>query len=68
MISMITTCDQDLILQMQNGSLEALGELYDRHRQVVYRTALAITGDGDAASDLPSASIRSARWNPGCIA
>ena len=49
---MITTCDQDLILQMQNGSLEALGELYDRHRQVVYRTALAITGDGDAASDL----------------
>jgi RNA polymerase sigma-70 factor (ECF subfamily) len=49
---MITTCDQDLILQMQNGSLEALGELYDRHRQVVYRTALAITGDGDAANDL----------------
>jgi RNA polymerase sigma-70 factor (ECF subfamily) len=37
---------------MQQGSLEALGELYDRHRQVVYRTALAITGDGDAANDL----------------
>jgi RNA polymerase sigma-70 factor (ECF subfamily) len=48
----LSICDQDLVLQMQQGSLEALGELYDRHRQVVYRTALAITGDGDAANDL----------------
>ena len=45
-------CDQDLVLQMQQGNLEALGELYDRHRQVVYRTALAVTGDGEAANDL----------------
>lgn len=44
--------DQELVLQLQNGSLEALGYLYDRHRQMVYRTALAITGDQDAASDL----------------
>jgi RNA polymerase sigma-70 factor (ECF subfamily) len=44
--------DRELILQLQEGSLDALGGLYDRHRQMVYRTALAITGDQDAASDL----------------
>jgi RNA polymerase sigma-70 factor (ECF subfamily) len=44
--------DADLILELQRGSLEALGSLYDRHRQLVYRTALAITGDAEAASDL----------------
>ena len=44
--------DQELIRQLQAGSLEALGELYDRHRQLVFRTALAITGDQDTASDL----------------
>lgn len=44
--------DQGLILQLQEGDLEALGELYDRHKQLVYRTALAITGDSEAASDL----------------
>lgn len=44
--------DRELIFELQAGSLEALGELYDRYRQLVYRTALAITGDPDAASDL----------------
>jgi RNA polymerase sigma-70 factor, ECF subfamily len=44
--------DQELIKQLQAGSLDALGELYDRYRQLVFRTALAITGDQDAASDL----------------
>jgi RNA polymerase sigma-70 factor (ECF subfamily) len=44
--------DQELIKQLQAGSLEALGELYDRYRQLVFRTALAITGDQDTASDL----------------
>lgn len=44
--------DQELIKQLQGGSLDALGELYDRHRQLVFRTALAITGDQDTASDL----------------
>lgn len=44
--------DQELILQLKEGSLEALGLLYDQHRQMVYRTALAITGDSEAASDL----------------
>ena len=44
--------DAELILQVQAGSLDALGVLYDRHRQLVYRTVLAITGDSDVASDL----------------
>ena len=44
--------DSELIQQLQNGSLEALGVLYDRYRHMVYRTALAITSDKEAASDL----------------
>ena len=46
------TEDGELILQLQDGSLEALGKLYDRHQRMVYRTALVITGDVDAAADL----------------
>jgi RNA polymerase sigma-70 factor (ECF subfamily) len=44
--------DRDLILLLQDGELDALGVLYDRHRHLVYRTALAITGDPEMASDL----------------
>ncbi|MFN2198598.1 MAG: RNA polymerase sigma factor [Anaerolineales bacterium] len=44
--------DADLVQELQQGSLDALGTLYDRHRQMVYRTALAISGDAEAASDL----------------
>lgn len=49
---MIKVTDRDLVLQLQGGNLEALGALYDRHRRMVYRTALVITGDTEAASDL----------------
>ncbi len=44
--------DRELVFQLQAGSLEALGALYDRHKTMVYRTALVISGDHDAASDL----------------
>lgn len=44
--------DRELIKQLQNGSLDALGVLYERYRHMVYRTALAITSDTEAASDL----------------
>ncbi len=44
--------DRELIIDLQNGSLQALGCIYDRHQHLVYRTALAITGDGEVASDL----------------
>ena len=49
---MKTNNDCDLIIQLQAGSLSALGLLYDRHQHMVHRTALAITADHDAASDL----------------
>ena len=44
--------DGRLIQRLQSGDLEALGLLYDRHRLPVYRTALAITHDQDAAEDI----------------
>ena len=44
--------DQELILQLQEDSLDALGLLYDRHQLMVYRTALGIANDPDAAADL----------------
>ncbi len=44
--------DTDLVIKLQCGSLEALGVLYDRYRHLVFRTALGITGDSEAAADL----------------
>lgn len=44
--------DRELVLRLQEGDLDSLGDLYDRHRHLVYRTALAITGDPEMASDL----------------
>lgn len=49
---MRTTSDKSLIEELQTGRLDALGILYDRHKQMVYRTALGITGDNEVASDL----------------
>ena len=43
---------QEVILRLQDGSLDALGELYDRYNPMVYRTALAIIGDPETAADL----------------
>ncbi|RMF48267.1 MAG: RNA polymerase sigma factor [Anaerolineae bacterium] len=44
--------DRELVIALQSGDLDALGQLYDRHRRLVYRTAFAITGDAEAAADL----------------
>ncbi len=44
--------DRELVLELQDGSLEARGALFDRYRSAVYRTAVAITGDRQAAKDL----------------
>jgi RNA polymerase sigma-70 factor (ECF subfamily) len=44
--------DAILVARIQNGDLDALGALYDRYRLSVYRTALAITRDPDAAEDI----------------
>lgn len=44
--------DRELIRRLQRGDLDALGVLYDRHHRRVFRTALGITSDKEAASDL----------------
>ena len=44
--------DRELVLLLQQGDLNALGDLYDRHQRLVYRTALGITGDDQMAADL----------------
>ncbi len=44
--------DHDLVVLLQTGDLDVLGALYDRHRRLVYRTALVITNDAEAAADL----------------
>ena len=41
-----------LIRRLQNADLTALGELYELFKDVVYRTALAITRDEHAAEDI----------------
>lgn len=49
---MIDLSDRELVVQLQAGDLDVLGVLYDRHRRMVFRTALAIAGDQEVASDL----------------
>jgi RNA polymerase sigma-70 factor, ECF subfamily len=44
--------DARLINKLKSGDLEALGQIYDRHRMPVFRTALAIVRDQDAAEDI----------------
>ena len=44
--------DRELVLQLQKGELAALGDLFDRHQRLVFRTAVGITGDEQVASDL----------------
>ena len=44
--------DHELVISLQGGDLNALGVLFDRHQTMVYRTALAIVGDTDAAADI----------------
>jgi len=40
------------IMCVKNGDIDALGELYKRHKIQVYRTALAITHDAGMAEDI----------------
>ena len=44
--------DGGLIIRLQQGDIEALGELYERYKIQVYRTALAITHDKQMAEDI----------------
>jgi len=44
--------DGELIARLQNSDLDALGELFERYRAQVYRTALAIVRDEAVAEDI----------------
>jgi len=48
----IRHADGWLIARLQEGDIEALGELYERYKIQVYRTALAITHDEQMAEDI----------------
>jgi len=48
----LSPSDGELIQQLQNADLEALGLLFERHRARVYHTALAIVRDPEAAEDI----------------
>jgi len=41
-----------LVVRIRDGDLEALGELYEKYKTMVYRAALAITFDERAAEDI----------------
>ncbi len=44
--------EQFLIQRLQRGDLNALGELYEQYKDLVYRVALAATRDQRAAEDI----------------
>lgn len=44
--------DEELVARLKAGDLDALGILYARYKTLVYRTALAITRDPQAAEDI----------------
>lgn len=44
--------EAELVKRLQRGDLKALGVLFQRHQQLVYRTALAVVRDERAAEDI----------------
>ena len=48
----MTETDGELIVRLRKEDLTALGVLFERYRDQVFRTAYAITHDADAADDI----------------
>jgi len=50
----VSDCQEDgiLVARVRDGDIEALGELYERYKSRVYRTATAITHDEGMAEDI----------------
>ncbi|MDY7080172.1 MAG: RNA polymerase sigma factor [Chloroflexota bacterium] len=44
--------DGCLVVRIRDGDIDALGELYERYKTTVYRTALAVTRDEGASEDI----------------
>ncbi|MBC8262891.1 MAG: RNA polymerase sigma factor [Anaerolineales bacterium] len=49
---MMFPADDQLIAQVRGGDLKALETLYEKYKDQIYRTALAITRDQQAAEDI----------------
>jgi RNA polymerase sigma-70 factor, ECF subfamily len=49
---MAQNSDRELVVLLQQGDLEALGALYDKHHPLVFRTILGITSDVETAADV----------------
>jgi RNA polymerase sigma-70 factor, ECF subfamily len=58
-----STDEQWLILQAKSGSSTAFGELYDRHRLRIYRTALRVLRNRQDAEDTVQLSFQRAFTN-----
>ena len=48
----VSSDESHLIRKLQQGNLKALGTLFTAHKDMVYRTALAVTRDRRAAEDI----------------
>lgn len=49
---MAQNSDRELVVLLQQGDLEALGALYDKHHTLVFRSILGITNDVETAADV----------------
>lgn len=49
---MTMPCDEQLIAEVRSGDIQALQKLYDKYKGQIYRTALAVTRDQQAAEDI----------------
>lgn len=48
----VDSSDETMIRKLQAGDLDALGDLYDRYKDKIYQTALALLHDPVAAEDI----------------
>ena len=49
--------DAELLRRIRTGDLDAMGVLYQRHREAALRVATAVSGDPDLAQDLVSSAF-----------
>jgi RNA polymerase sigma factor (sigma-70 family) len=63
--SAVDDADQDVLLRVASGQLDALEELYDRYRTMAYSIALRITSDAALAEDVVQDAFLGAWRNAG---
>jgi RNA polymerase sigma-70 factor, ECF subfamily len=63
--SAVDDADQNVLLRVANGQLDALQELYDSYRTMAYSIALRITSDASLAEDVVQDAFLGAWRNAG---